>query len=146
MAQNKEPTCQGRRLKFNPWVGKMPWRRKWQPTPVLLPGKSHGQRILAGYSPWGHKRVEHNLVTKQENMPSICHERRNYWANRRTERDGERVVCMKWRKVLVVFHITYFQGWSVVCSYYISLGISVKNMRNTKRKIKAPLDYKNVHS
>ena len=32
-----------------------PWRRKWQPTPVFLPGKSHGQRSLAGYSPWGHK-------------------------------------------------------------------------------------------
>ena len=38
---------------FSPWVGKIPWRRKWQPTPVLLPGKSHGQRSLVGYSPWG---------------------------------------------------------------------------------------------
>ena len=36
-------------------VGKIPWRRKWQPTPVFLPGESHGQRNLAGYSPWGHK-------------------------------------------------------------------------------------------
>ena len=36
------------------WVGKIPWRRKWQPTPVLLPGKFHGPRSLAGYSPWGH--------------------------------------------------------------------------------------------
>ena len=54
----KEPTCQCRRHKrhrFNPWVGKIPWRRKWQPTPVFLPGKSHGQRSLAGYNPWGHK-------------------------------------------------------------------------------------------
>ena len=50
---------------------------------------------------------------------------------------------MKLKKVLAVFHITYFQGWSAVCSYYISLGISVKNIRNTKSKIKAPLDYKN---
>ena len=40
---------------FNPWVGKISWRRKWQPTPVLLPGKSHGQRSLVGCSPWGHK-------------------------------------------------------------------------------------------
>ena len=39
-----------RRCGFNPWVGKIPWRRKWQPTPVFLPGKSHGQRSLAGYS------------------------------------------------------------------------------------------------
>ena len=38
---------------FNPRVGKIPWRRQWQPTPVLLPGKSRGQRSLAGYSPWG---------------------------------------------------------------------------------------------
>ena len=38
---------------FDPWVGKIHWRRKWQSTPVLLPGKSHGQRSLVGYSPWG---------------------------------------------------------------------------------------------
>ena len=38
---------------FDPWVGKIPWRRKWQPTPILLPGESHGQRSLAGYIPWG---------------------------------------------------------------------------------------------
>ena len=42
----------GRRCRFNPWVGKIPWR-KWQPTPVFLPGESHGQRSLAGYSPRG---------------------------------------------------------------------------------------------
>ena len=39
---------------FEPWVGKIPWRRKWQPTSVLLPGESYGQRSLVGYSPWGH--------------------------------------------------------------------------------------------
>ena len=38
---------------FDPWVGKIPWRRAWQPTSVFLPGESHGQRSLAGYSPWG---------------------------------------------------------------------------------------------
>jgi len=50
----KEPTCQCRKCKrrgFGPWVGKMPWRRAWQPTPVFLPGESHGQRSMAGYSP-----------------------------------------------------------------------------------------------
>ena len=36
-----------------PWVRKIPWRRAWQPTPVFLPGESHGQRGLVGYSPWG---------------------------------------------------------------------------------------------
>ena len=47
-----------------PWVGKIPWHRKWQPTPIFLPGESHGQRSLVGYSPWGHKGVGHDLVTK----------------------------------------------------------------------------------
>ena len=45
-------------------VGKVPWRWKWQPTPVFLPEKFHGQRGMVGYSPWGHKKVGHNLVTK----------------------------------------------------------------------------------
>ena len=53
-----------RRLRFSPWVGKIPWRRKWLPTPEFLPEKSHGQRSLVGYSPCGCKRVRHNLVTK----------------------------------------------------------------------------------
>ena len=44
--------------RFDPWVGKIPWRRKWQPTPVLLPGKFHGLRSLVGYSPWGRKESD----------------------------------------------------------------------------------------
>ena len=43
---------------FDPWVGKIPWRKEWQPTPVFFPRKFHGQRNLAGYSPWGHKESE----------------------------------------------------------------------------------------
>ena len=62
----KEFTCQSRRCGFDLWVRKTPWRKKWQPIPVFLPGRSHGQRILAGYSPWGHKKVRHDLVTKQQ--------------------------------------------------------------------------------
>ena len=53
-ATGKEPACQCRRhkrLEFVSWVRKIPWRRKWQPTLVFLPGESHGQRSLAGYSP-----------------------------------------------------------------------------------------------
>ena len=46
------------RHRFNPWVGKIPWRRKWQPTPVLLPGKFHGQKSLVGYM--GLQRVRHD--------------------------------------------------------------------------------------
>ena len=43
---------------FDAWVGKIPWRRVWQPTPLFLPGESHGHRSLAGYSPWGHKESD----------------------------------------------------------------------------------------
>ena len=46
------------RHKFTPWVGKISWRRAWQPSPVFLSGESHGQRRLAGYSPWGCKELE----------------------------------------------------------------------------------------
>ena len=45
----KESTCQRKRLGFHPWVGRIPWSRKWQPTPVFLPGKCYGQRSLAGH-------------------------------------------------------------------------------------------------
>ena len=58
----KESACQFRRPRFNPWVGKIPWRRKWQPTPAFLPEESHGQWSLAGYGSWGHKELD---MTKQ---------------------------------------------------------------------------------
>ena len=54
----KEPTWQCRRHKrcgFDPWGGKMSWREAWQPSPVFLPGESHGQRNLVGCSPWERK-------------------------------------------------------------------------------------------
>ena len=54
----KEPACQcrkGKRLRFHPWVGKVPWGRKWQPTQVFLLGESQVQRSPVGYSPWGGK-------------------------------------------------------------------------------------------
>ena len=52
----QERLClQCRRPRFDPWVGKIPWRRKWQTIPVSLPGKSHGQRSLMGCTSWGHK-------------------------------------------------------------------------------------------
>ena len=59
----KEVTC--RRYSFNPWVRKIPCRRKWQPHSIFLPGKSHAQGSLAGYNPWGHKRIRQDLATKQ---------------------------------------------------------------------------------
>ena len=55
---DKEPACRCRRCGFDPWVRKIPWRRKQQPTPVFLPRKSHEQRSLVGWSPWGHKEFD----------------------------------------------------------------------------------------
>ena len=60
-ASGKEPFCQCRRHKghrFDPWVRQMPWRWEWKPTPVFLPGESHGQRRLAGYSSQGRKDLD----------------------------------------------------------------------------------------
>ena len=67
----KESACQCRRYKiggFDLWAGKIPWRRKRQPTLVFLPGKSHGQRILVGYSPWGCKESD---KTKHITLESV---------------------------------------------------------------------------
>ena len=65
----KESTCQLGRCDSILWiVGTILWRREWQPTPAFLPGKSRGQRSLAGCTPWGHKRVRHSLVTKQKHQ------------------------------------------------------------------------------
>ena len=65
--------CQCSRRRFDLWAGKIPWRRKWQPTPIFLPEKSHRQRSLVCYSPWGHKRAGYNLATKNNNNNNILH-------------------------------------------------------------------------
>ena len=67
----KESACHYRRHKrhsFDPWVGKIPWRRKWQPIPVFLPGASHGLRCQQDYSPWGCKVSDTSEAT--EHSPS----------------------------------------------------------------------------
>ena len=60
----KNPPAEAQNTDSIPRSSKMPWRRKWQPTPVFLPAKSHGQKSLVGYSPWGCKSVGHDLVTR----------------------------------------------------------------------------------
>ena len=50
-----------------------PWKRKWQLTPVFLPGKSYEQRSLVGYSPWGRKGVGYDLAAKQQKQYSLCY-------------------------------------------------------------------------
>ena len=73
----KEHACQCRRHerpRFSPWIGKIPWRRKWQPIPVSLPGESHGQRSLEGYSQWG--RTELDMIEQLSRMTGLrCLER-----------------------------------------------------------------------
>ena len=74
VTRGKEPTCQCRRHRFDPWVGKIPWRRKWQPTPVFLPGQFRGQRSLTGYSPWGHRQsdtTEHTCMLTAWSIPTL---------------------------------------------------------------------------
>ena len=58
MAQPVKNPENPRRLGFDPWVRKIPWRREWLPTPVILPGEFQGQRSLIGYGPWGHKELD----------------------------------------------------------------------------------------
>ena len=58
MVKNPSANAGDKRLGFNPWVGKIPWSRKWQPPLVFLPGKFHGQRSLAGYNHGGHTELD----------------------------------------------------------------------------------------
>ena len=77
----KESTCQLKRCRFDPWGRKIPWKRKWQPTSVFLPGKSHGQRSLTGYNPRGHKeldRTEPLSRTQPRNWPNIWYKMGNF--------------------------------------------------------------------
>ena len=76
---------------FDPWVGKIPWRRKRQSTPVLLPGKSHGQRSLVGYSPWGRKesdtteRLHFTLLHLLHQLPALAWKATSLSATRGTD-------------------------------------------------------------
>ena len=70
-ASSKEPGCQCKRYKrggFDPWVKKIPWTKAWQPTPVFLPGESHGQRSLLGYSPWDCKQLDTTEATQHTHV------------------------------------------------------------------------------
>ena len=63
---------QSRRPGFDPWVGKIPWRGKWQPIPVFLPGKSHGQWSMVGYCPWGRKESDMTERLHFASLPLNC--------------------------------------------------------------------------
>ena len=68
-SDSKESACNVGRPEFDPWVGKIPWRRKWQPTLVFLPGKSHGQRSLAG-NDLGAKPRKNEVAGPKRERPS----------------------------------------------------------------------------
>ena len=81
-SSSKEPACHCRKCKrhgFDPWIGKIPWRRAWQPTPVLLLGESHGQRSLADCSPWGHKELNMIEATSQALMDILGWPKKLIW-------------------------------------------------------------------
>ena len=67
----KEFTCNAGDVGLIPGSGRFPWKRKWQPTPVFLSGKSHGKKSLAGYSPCGHKKSRQDLATKQQSSQQL---------------------------------------------------------------------------
>ena len=82
-SDDKESACQCRWCGLDPWVGKIPRRREWQPTPVFLPGESHGQKNRKGYNPWGPKQLDttntftltflYHLALLQLNMRTAVH-------------------------------------------------------------------------
>ena len=74
-ASGKEPTCPCRRRKrlgFDPWIWKVLWRRKWQPTPVFLPGEPHGQRSLAGDSPGDRRGSDTERLSTEPHKEQLC--------------------------------------------------------------------------
>ena len=120
-ASDKESTCQCRRRKrpgFDPWVRKIPWRRKWQPTLVFLPGESHGQRSLMGYSPRGCKdsdttecahtpMCEHSSPTRKTSLPWFRYSSAELWS--REEASSREMVKVIWGRILK--HVNF---WRVV--------------------------------
>ena len=77
---SKESTCQCRKHRFNSWVRKIPWKRRWQPTPVFLSGKPHGQRSLAGYSPWGRNESDTTeRLTQNQGVHRVWNMDRKGW-------------------------------------------------------------------
>ena len=99
-----------------PCIRKIPWRRKWQSTPALLSGKSHGRRSLIGYSPWGRKELDTTerlqfqfpsiptIKRTQEAMSSVGLQRAQFWV--REEQNGE-LLSLKMEGAFVILHSKY---------------------------------------
>ena len=94
MVQNLPADARDRRDGvFYPWVGKIPWRRAWQPTPVFLPGESHGQRSLVSYSPWD--RTESDTIEVTWHMPMSM---RGYTHENTLKATGKHDIMIKCKK------------------------------------------------
>ena len=115
----EESACQCGRLRRHEvghWVRKIPWRSKQQPTPVLLPGKFHGQRSLVGYSPWGHKTVGYNWAREPR-----CQSRRQ------KRKDSQRQVRRKVGK-----GYQRQEGWTICTSCFSLLTFALKQQQGLK--------------
>ena len=98
----KETACQCRRPGFCPWVGKIPWRREWRPTPVFLPGKSHGQRSLVGYSPWGHKESDMTEWLSTHGIISAISLRGAFISEPGLFVAAQRTTCLQWAALVAI--------------------------------------------
>ena len=107
--------------RFNPWVRKIPWRT-WQPTPILLPGESHGKRSLAGYSPWSW-RIRHDLVTKPSSSTRTAY---NYVhlakANKISNYSNESIKIL----VLLTYVNFYPTAWIFVSFFFNKMWLKYK--------------------
>ena len=105
VAQWKRICLQCKRQGFDPWGRKILWRRKWQPTPVGLPGKSHEQRSLVGYSSWGRKRVGSDLASKQQ------HEQEEASSSSQPQRLDALQTQGEWQLLTRVFTVSFPFLW-----------------------------------
>ena len=89
--------------RVDPLVGKIPWRRQWQSSPIFLPGEFHGQRSLAGYSPWGHKEsdaTERLTHSATKAAGKTCQEVAPAWAD--SKQEAEVLSCASSRSSLLL--------------------------------------------
>ena len=96
------------RRRFDPWVWRIPWKREWQPTPVLLTGESHGQRSLVGYSSYSHKESDITEVT-------VCTHACTFYTQFVVGFYHERMLCL-WQMLFL-----YVLRWS--CGFYLSINV-----------------------
>ena len=93
-----------KRCRFDPWVRKIPWSRKWQLAPVFLLGKLHGQRSLVGYCPWGHKKLD---MTERLSACTRMHARAHTHTHTHTHTTRLQVSTTKTQLSTIRTHVLY---------------------------------------